>query len=428
MYYLQSSFKRIIAVAIVLFSLNLTMSAQTTDVYVCGVANGVGTIWKNAEAQAIDGALEVNRITANNGDIYSAGKTVDMGTTIYKNGEALYALEDGETFEDRTANSIFVSGDDVYVTANDLTPSWMLKGKLWHNGEVVEGYENASELYDAILVGEDLYVAGGIGSTGIVWKNGSPLYTHESSGVGLFVDLFAEGDDIYCIGGDFAGAGKTKTIKSISDAPVYAKHANDFGLSVWKNGEPIMFLGSEVYSSHLFVADGVVYTCGQVPDANGNVYLAALWTNGERQLLTDVWSAASSLAVHNGDVYITGFMGNFPELDCYLWKNGEITSLATGGTNMGDEIVVAGGTTAIEEEETASMVYPNPANDCLFIEGIGIKDATIYNIVGQSVMTINASGADNCRMNISALAPGVYLLKVNTISGNSLTKRVVIEK
>lgn len=61
------------------------------------------------------------------------------------------------------------------------------------------------------------------------------------------------------------------------------------------------------------------------------------------------------------------------------------------------------------------IVYPNPANDKLFIKDFNGKiekaEATIYDFIGQKVLIQNPSA--NGEINISNLLPGVYSIRVN---------------
>jgi uncharacterized repeat protein (TIGR01451 family) len=66
-------------------------------------------------------------------------------------------------------------------------------------------------------------------------------------------------------------------------------------------------------------------------------------------------------------------------------------------------------------------VYPNPANDVLNIamdNKTGNTQIFVFDIMGKLVMQQNAIASNNTKLNISNLAPGQYILKVNN-QGNS---------
>ena len=71
-------------------------------------------------------------------------------------------------------------------------------------------------------------------------------------------------------------------------------------------------------------------------------------------------------------------------------------------------------------------VYPNPAKDYITIESTQtrISSVAMYNVLGAQV--ISEKGLVNSRLNVSGLAKGIYMLKINAESG-SATKKIVIE-
>ena len=69
------------------------------------------------------------------------------------------------------ANSVFVSGSDVYVAGH-----YGNYAKVWKNG-IATDLSDGTELAEARSVfvsGSDVYVAGNIFKQGILWKNGVP--------------------------------------------------------------------------------------------------------------------------------------------------------------------------------------------------------------------------------------------------------------
>ena len=67
------------------------------------------------------------------------------------------------------------------------------------------------------------------------------------------------------------------------------------------------------------------------------------------------------------------------------------------------------------------LLYPNPTNDKLFVEGLTNFDATIFDLTGKKVLEIvNA----NRSIDMSELKPGIYMLHL-TSEGNTYVKKVV---
>ena len=68
-------------------------------------------------------------------------------------------------------------------------------------------------------------------------------------------------------------------------------------------------------------------------------------------------------------------------------------------------------------------LYPNPASDILNIEfNEAIKSVEIYSLQGQKVLETNQT-----EINISNLASGMYIVKVQDLNGSFATKKLIIE-
>jgi hypothetical protein len=77
-------------------------------------------------------------------------------------------------------------------------------------------------------------------------------------------------------------------------------------------------------------------------------------------------------------------------------------------------------------------VYPNPTNGMLNIELNGFTDndgtANLYNMQGQQIFTEklnNIAGNTVKQINLSDLAKGIYMLRIQTASGSRIEKIVV---
>ncbi len=74
------------------------------------------------------------------------------------------------------------------------------------------------------------------------------------------------------------------------------------------------------------------------------------------------------------------------------------------------------GNVGIDEDVNSLKLYPNPAKDRLHVEGCGINKVRIANIMGQ-VLIEKTANTDNVDLDISNLAPGVYLIQMETSKG-----------
>ena len=73
-------------------------------------------------------------------------------------------------------------------------------------------------------------------------------------------------------------------------------------------------------------------------------------------------------------------------------------------------------TEGIEELTSSFRIYPNPANDKLYIEtGVEIEEVVVYDIYGRQQSTDN--GQQPSCIDVSGLNSGVYFVKVVTDNG-----------
>lgn len=409
---MKKFYKITTAIALLLICI-ISVNAQNIDVYVGGTQNDQAAIWKNEVPELLEG-WEVNDIEIIGEDIYVAGLNGEGIPVIWKNNEIIYTLDEF-TFVARSISSMEIYGDDVYVTTIDLTNNGFVS-RLWINGVDTGDYTDATELYAVVVDGDDIYVAGGTSEGAVIWKNAEPLYTYSSNVTALFVDMKVVDGDVYYIGGDFGGAGKSTAIRNKEDINVNQDDSKDLSFNIWKNDEILYTIGNQVYGAKLFIYNGNVYACGQAP--NGGPYNGIVWINGEPNVVTTVWSGAQGIYVYNDDVYVTGFMGDYPELDTFIWKNGELTTLTSPGYDMGNCILVIGENDGVEEINEIYNIYPNPADNYITIEGVEFQEAVLYNSMGQVVVA-----SDNNKIDVSCLESGLYLLKLD----NNITRKVIIK-
>lgn len=81
-------------------------------------------------------------------------------------------------------------------------------------------------------------------------------------------------------------------------------------------------------------------------------------------------------------------------------------------------------TTVAEVQEIVYDIYPNPTNGNITVYGEGINEVEVYNLCGQKVMTIEAN-TNTVNVNMSALATGVYMVRIVDNNGNATVNKVV---
>ena len=114
------------------------------------------------------------------------------------------------------------------------------------------------------------------------------------------------------------------------------------------------------------------------------------------------------------DVYLRMIICKSPMLETEI----VITS------SVGEQIVpvMYDGEVDLEEINFASTeVYPNPMNDVLYIDGDDVVNVTIFNAVGQQVMSVENKNV----VDVSSLNNGLYFVRLVDDKGNILLKKVI---
>ena len=78
-----------------------------------------------------------------------------------------------------------------------------------------------------------------------------------------------------------------------------------------------------------------------------------------------------------------------------------------------------------EQNSTALLIYPNPANDFITIENtsMAIDEIVIYDITGKTIKTILPK-TNTTKVNVSDLSDGVYFIKISN-NKQSITKKII---
>lgn len=297
-------------------------------------------------------------------DVYVAGFVVaDQGKipAYWKNGR-LVLLDSAKYYnanfyQTAGANSIAVSGNDVYVagyltgyTANRL-------GAYWKNGVGGDVGSSYQELTSLAILNNDFYMVGfrssiwGTGDPATYYKNGSRVDITDGSAGSDAVALAISGNDVYMAGVSITG--------NVSDGNQHlmAKY--------WKNGNPVNLTDGTKWSeaSSIAVSGADVYVAG-VEDNGGAFFVCKYWKNGVPVNLTDGTTDAdvTSIAVSGSDVYVAGRESDVAK----YWKNGNPVNLtdgtkwatATSITVSGNDVYVAGHeTTAVGTEDFVAKYW-----------------------------------------------------------------------
>ena len=209
------------------------------DIYVAGFDGAKARIWKNGIATDLTNGSTTamaNSVFVSGTDVYVAGwEKLSSGNKIaklWKNGSVINLNTGiGNSAE---AKSVIVSGTDVYVAGQEgLAKVW--KNGIGSNLQIPTGSSiNVSSVNSMYISGNDVYVVGEYFSSPMLWKNG--LITNNLFTTGTIytntTGVFVKGSDIYVIGYDQTAAP--------SGFP------GDIA-KVWKNGFPInLSSGNEI--------------------------------------------------------------------------------------------------------------------------------------------------------------------------------------
>ena len=77
-----------------------------------------------------------------------------------------------------------------------------------------------------------------------------------------------------------------------------------------------------------------------------------------------------------------------------------------------------------ETEDGRVEVYPNPAKETLWIEGLEAAEIQVYNALGQLVKKVESSK----EVNVSGLLEGLYLLRITDFDGRIHTSRAAVSR
>jgi hypothetical protein len=154
------------------------------DVYVAGKS-----VWKNGEVIQTLGS-EANSIVVYNGDVYVATEY-----TVYKNGEVIQSSPSNARF-----SSLFVSDEDVYVSGFEVVPFGSNKARLWKNGIEQNLGSVSGEATSVFVSGNDVYVT----TVYSVLKNGVVIMESDlrpnATESSYFTSVFVSGNDVYVAG------------------------------------------------------------------------------------------------------------------------------------------------------------------------------------------------------------------------------------
>lgn len=302
------------------------------DIYIAGVGLNksgvaVATYWKNDSAVSLSSIQSyAHSIAVSGDDVFVVGQQHGVAT-CWKNGSAVPLTNQTDY---SSAFSVFVSGDDVYISGTVSGNNGHLYGVYWKNGIMVPLTEGTtySQVSQILVSGNDVYVTGSTYHEGkeyaAFWKNGNLTELTDGTTSAHAYSIAVSGNDVYV----------TISENYFSGAISVAKY--------WKNGKIVPLTDGTSYSiaTSIIVSGDDVYVSGLTRGVHGggSSGIATYWKNGvainnPSDSPRSMW--VYSIAVVGNDVYTVGSVDESPMNSSVYsaakyWKNGTPVTLPQG--------------------------------------------------------------------------------------------------
>ena len=196
----------------------------------------------------------------------------------------------------------------------------------------------------------------------------------------------------------------------------FMEDINDLEVALWLQNDETL----EIFNSHY----AYEYTSHCYPVRNINVFAD--------NKLTVKWEKPEAGNPVGYNIYLDGKLAaekiSSLEYSSELKNNkyAEVVAVYENDmTSVGLVKEIVAGDKIEDITENNISIYPNPANDRLYIEAESeIVGITVYDIYGRHQVTETPSHRDMTSVNISGLNAGIYFVKINTKEGN-IVKRFI---
>ena len=136
------------------------------------------------------------------------------------------------------------------------------------------------------------------------------------------------------------------------------------------------------------------------------------------------YDAGSDLGANYGDpdqIGGTGIVSMINGFPIFGNRMGEITFTYNSSTLNVDTV----------DPIKSIKIYPNPSQGQINlsnVQNIDLKNIEVYSVLGRLVYIENVlPNTTNISLDLNSLRKGIYLLKLNTIKGNSITQKLILE-
>lgn len=81
-----------------------------------------------------------------------------------------------------------------------------------------------------------------------------------------------------------------------------------------------------------------------------------------------------------------------------------------------------------ELDDDMYVIYPNPTKDMLTIEGDSMRQITVFNTMGQTVMAFECDNDEVVNIDVESFSAGVYFIRIFGDEGSVVTQKISIAK
>ena len=421
--------KKALAILAVLLFAATYLKAQQTDLYTVGYKDNSSTtrkalLYKNNEV-LYSIAVSQKKITPykvacdTKGNVYwlvvySEGTSTKQ-TEIWKDDEVYLSTEGMSGYR---ITDLFCIGDTLFYVGNTTNSKGVRVATVWTGSDFTPHWVLGDGVHDSFI-----YKAAVDKSTNIpyccgfvtdsltratVWKASQTLYTSYTDCYGNIAsseaeDISVENGVVYTLGYDAVSFwGETY-----------------YDPVIWKDGEIAIEFADDELIGGICAYGGEYYYVYAYP--HGFEYW--VMKNRYTEVMPLVFNESGVQNIRSGlnDIYAVGKWENKGA----IWKNFELLAQYNNCQVIMDVTEAMSTQHINEDNETASIsVYPNPANNVLFVETMhapSLPDQTyrITNIMGQTLLQ-GSINAEIQQINIASLPAGLYFLSV----GNTTQKFV----
>lgn len=144
------------------------------------------------------------------------------------------------------------------------------------------------------------------------------------------------------------------------------------------------------------------------------------------------WEAPEGGNALSYDVYVNGeFVENTTNTSYQTEYTGAASNLVEvvalypdEKTSVGIVKILVDHAGVVENETVKSIIYPNPTNGNIVVNGKNMNEVQVYNICGQQIISAKAN-SENVILDLGNFAAGVYMVKVIDNQGNAVVNKVV---